>query len=102
MGHEVGPAALPDAVEPERKQRCRFDFESEVRNHILHQWLINQGSLKGAAACRVMNGFRKGPSHPARGADGKIEPRQMRHRKRRLDALPLLADEPAERTARLG
>jgi hypothetical protein len=85
--------------EPKGEEGRRFDLEGEVGDHVLHQRLVDQRLLERAASGRVMDGLGEGPTHQARGAEGEIEPRQMRHGECRLDALSLFADKPAERAA---
>ena len=87
------------ARQPEGEQRRRLDLDREIGQHVLHQRLVGQPPLEGAARGRVVDRLGQRPAHQAGRADGEIEPRQVRHGERRLDALPLLADQPAERAA---
>ena len=97
----ASPACLvvDRARQPKGKQRRRLDLEREIGQHVLHQRLVDQTPLEGAARRRVMDRFRQRPTHQPGRADGEVEPRQMGHGERRLDALALLADQPAQRAA---
>ena len=87
------------ARQTEGEQGRRFDLERQVGDHVLHQRLVDQRALEGSPAGRVVDGLGERAAHQPGRADGEVEPRQVGHGQRRLDALAFLADQPAQRAA---
>ena len=85
----AGLLVVDRARQPEGEQGRRLDLEREVGEHVLHQRLVDQRALEGAPPARVVDRLRERAAHQAGRADREVEPRQVGHGQRRLDALPL-------------
>ena len=85
------------AGDAERQQRRGLAVDGEVGQDVGHHRLVGQRQAEAAPRLRVIERQRQRLAHQPGGADGEIEPRQMRVAQDLADAVALLADQPRQR-----
>ncbi len=82
--------------------QCRFAFQGQVGQNILHQRLIDQAGTEGAAVTAVVTGLGDGLTHAGGAADHAVEAGHGHHFNDGGHAAAFLANHPCKGAAQFG
>ena len=89
--------AVEGAREAEGEQHRRLALDRQVREHVLHQRLLDEATAERDAMLAPVQRLVDRRAHHPRHRDDDVEAREVRHLDQGRDAASRLADEPRER-----